>query len=164
MIFRRYFFFFCFKFYPAASCVFCNVCAAAVIGLLDTMYFAVKDLDGEETMSVDDAIVALLLEELRHLGLFLAVVREPGYWECLSMSDLGELGWSRTFMKRADFDQYEAVVEMAKKRRARQLATLGLTGADAVAKSHRDVFPAPRAQPEAVSDSSCHHGAASGSA
>lgn len=114
-----------------------------MVGILDEVLIAVEDLDGVETCSVADTIVALLPNYIRHLGLFLAVVQESRYWDCLSMEDLELLGLSRTFMEDAKFDHYEAVVSMAEDRRLSKMGALGLDGADAAAKSCRDAFPRP---------------------
>jgi hypothetical protein len=110
---------------------------AAMVGILDEVFDAVKDLDGVHTMRVGDGIVALLPKYVRHLGLFLGVVQEPQYLACLSMSDLQLLGRSRTFMEGAEFDQYVNVVGMAENRRLRQMGTLGLDGANAEAEGRR---------------------------
>ncbi len=118
-----------------------------MVGILDEVLHAVKDLDGVDTMSAGDGIVALLPNYVRHLGLFLAVVQEPRYLFCLSMSDLELLGRSRTFMEDAEFDHYVDVVGMAETRRLRQMGTLGLDGADAEAEGRRKALPAPAPAP-----------------
>jgi hypothetical protein len=114
-----------------------------VVGILDEVFLAVKDLGGVDTMSVGDGIVALLPNYVRHLGLFLAVSQESRYLYCLSMSDLELLGSSSTFMEDAEFEHYATVVDMAEQHQLRQMGSLGLDGADAEAKRCRDAFPAP---------------------
>jgi hypothetical protein len=129
---------------PPSLCLCACGVRAAVVGILDAVYFAVKDLDrgGVETWSIGDTILTLLPSLLRHLGLFLAVVQEPQYVHCLCMADLELLGRPRIFMEDAEFAGYEAVVGWAEQHRLSQMGSLGLEGAQAdAAAAMCSLFP-----------------------